>query len=54
MNAGLGLYMVKKIMEYHKGKCGVVNQANGVNFWLQIPIYEEKNKLQKEKNNAKQ
>ena len=54
MNAGLGLYMVKKIMEYHKGKCGVENQANGVNFWLQIPIYEEKNKLQKEKNNAKQ
>ena len=41
-------------MEYHKGKCGVENQANGVNFWLQIPIYEEKNKLQKEKNNAKQ
>lgn len=44
MNAGLGLYMVKKIMEYHKGKCGAENQANGVNFWLQIPVYEEKSK----------
>ena len=42
MNAGLGLYMVKKIMEYHKGKCGAENQANGVNFWLQIPIYKDK------------
>ena len=42
MNAGLGLYMVRKIVEYHKGKCGAENQANGVNFWIQIPIYEEK------------
>lgn len=37
-NAGLGLYMVRKIVEQHKGQCGAVNRDSGVEFWLKIPL----------------
>lgn len=37
-NAGLGLYMVKKIVDQHGGVCGVENKENGVQFWMRIPI----------------
>lgn len=36
-NAGLGLYLVKKIADQHGGSCGVQNKENGVEFWLRIP-----------------
>lgn len=37
-NAGLGLYLVKKIVEQHKGSCGVENKEKGVEFWMKIPL----------------
>lgn len=37
-NAGLGLYLVRKITEQHGGLCGVQNMENGVEFWLRIPV----------------
>lgn len=36
-NAGLGLYMVQKIVEQHHGSCGVENQEKGVEFWIELP-----------------
>ncbi|MDO4345097.1 MAG: HAMP domain-containing sensor histidine kinase [Eubacteriales bacterium] len=39
-NAGLGLYMVKKIVEQHGGTCGVENRENGVEFWMEIPLWQ--------------
>ncbi|MCD8078210.1 MAG: HAMP domain-containing histidine kinase [Lachnospiraceae bacterium] len=40
-NTGLGLYIVQKIVLIHHGSCGVENEANGVRFWLRIPLYKE-------------
>lgn len=37
-NAGLGLYQVKKIMEHHHGTYGVKNRADGVEFFVRIPL----------------
>lgn len=34
---GLGLYIVKDIMNRHQGACGVLNRQDGVEFWLKIP-----------------
>ncbi len=34
---GLGLYIVKDIMNRHCGTCGVLNREDGVEFWLKIP-----------------
>ena len=36
-NIGLGLFVVRKIVDKHKGSCGVQNMENGVLFWLQLP-----------------
>lgn len=36
-NAGLGLYMAKKIVEQHGGRCGAENQEKGVMFWMELP-----------------
>lgn len=36
-NIGLGLFVVRKIVNKHKGSCGVQNMENGVLFWLQLP-----------------
>lgn len=36
-NAGLGLYLVRKITEQHGGRCGVQNIENGVEFWIRMP-----------------
>lgn len=39
-NVGLGLYIVKCIIENHKGSYGVENKENGVEFFFEIPIVE--------------
>lgn len=36
MHAGLGLYIVKTIIEAHDGKYGVSNEKNGVTFWFSL------------------
>ena len=33
---GLGLSIVKSIMDMHKCECGFTNKENGVEFWFQI------------------
>ncbi|MDP4142891.1 MAG: HAMP domain-containing sensor histidine kinase [Bacillota bacterium] len=41
--AGLGLSIVKNIMELHNSKCGVENLPGGVRFWFQLEgVYNEK------------
>lgn len=37
-NAGLGLYLVKKIVEQHQGECGVENKGDGVEFWIRLAL----------------
>ena len=34
---GLGLYIVRKIMELHHAKYGIQNTSKGVVFWLEMP-----------------
>lgn len=34
---GLGLYIVKDIVQAHSGQCGVNNIENGAEFWIRIP-----------------
>ena len=31
------LFVVRKIVDKHKGSCGAKNMENGVLFWLQLP-----------------
>ena len=38
---GLGLWIVYKLVEDHKGSISAVNHANGVEFMLTLPIVEE-------------
>ena len=33
---GLGLYIVRKIMELHQAKYGIKNSSRGVLFWLEM------------------
>ncbi|MDD3174062.1 MAG: HAMP domain-containing sensor histidine kinase [Herbinix sp.] len=35
-NVGLGLYIVRTIMNAHQGKYGVINKKDGVEFWLSV------------------
>lgn len=37
-NVGLGLYIVKTITAAHGGRCGAVNEQEGVRFWLALPL----------------
>ena len=37
---GIGLTIVKTIMENHNNTCGVFNSENGVNFWFEFDIDE--------------
>lgn len=39
-NIGLGLYIVRSIMNAHHGRYGVLNRENGVVFWLSIKSIE--------------
>lgn len=34
---GLGLYIVKDIMNHHQGSCGALNREAGVEFWMRFP-----------------
>lgn len=34
---GLGLYIVRSIIEKHKGSYGVTNKEDGVEFWFELP-----------------
>ena len=36
--SGIGLSIVKAIVEQHKGEYGVENKENGVEFWFSLPI----------------
>lgn len=36
-STGLGLYIVRKIMELHHAKYGIKNSSSGVKFWFEIP-----------------
>lgn len=36
-STGLGLYIVKTIVQAHRGEIGVLNLENGVEFWFRIP-----------------
>lgn len=36
-HTGLGLYIVKSVIEMHNGKCGVRNLDGGVEFWFSLP-----------------
>jgi signal transduction histidine kinase len=40
-NAGLGLFLVKKIVDNHHGSCGVENREHGVEFWIRVPLVEK-------------
>ncbi len=35
-NIGLGLYIVRSIMNAHHGSCGVENKKDGVEFWISL------------------
>lgn len=42
--SGIGLSIVKAVMELHNRKCGVTNHKNGVEFWLELdtmPVKKE-------------
>ena len=34
---GLDFFVVRKIVDKHKGSCGAQNMENGVLFWFQLP-----------------
>lgn len=39
--SGIGLSIVKAIMESHHQRCGVKNFENGVEFWCELPLAKE-------------
>ena len=43
-NIGLGLFVVRKIVENHEGSCGVENKECGVTFWMELPEMKEAQK----------
>ena len=34
--SGIGLSIVKAIMELHNQQCGVINHEDGVEFWIEL------------------
>ena len=43
-NIGLGLFVVRKIVENHEGRCGVENKECGVTFWMELSEMKEAQK----------
>ena len=41
--SGLGLYLVKSIVELHHGKYGCENVENGVVFYIELPKVQKNN-----------
>jgi signal transduction histidine kinase len=41
-HAGLGLYIVKTILNAHGGAYGLINQEGGVLFWFSLPLISQK------------
>ncbi len=41
---GLGLYIVRDIVQAHNGQCGVKNRERGVEFWIRIPAMQKDGK----------
>ena len=37
-NIGIGLFIVRKIVEKHEGRCGAENMEEGVLFWIELPV----------------
>lgn len=37
-NIGIGLFIVRKIVEKHEGRCGAENMEDGVLFWMELPV----------------
>ena len=35
---GIGLSIVKAIMNSHNKECGVINRSSGVEFWFELDI----------------
>ncbi len=42
---GIGLSIVKAIMDRHNKECGVVNKENGVEFWFQLDCNNSEERL---------
>jgi signal transduction histidine kinase len=40
-HAGLGLYIVKTIINAHDGAYGLINNEGGVTFWFSLPLLEK-------------
>jgi signal transduction histidine kinase len=41
-HTGLGLYIVKTIVNAHDGAYGLINNTGGVTFWFTLPLTESK------------
>ena len=39
--SGIGLSVVKAVMDSFGQKCGVINYENGVEFWFELEIFDE-------------
>jgi signal transduction histidine kinase len=37
-HAGLGLYIVKTVIDAHGGTYGLINNTGGVTFWFMLPL----------------
>ncbi|MDU0297640.1 ATP-binding protein, partial [Paraclostridium sp. MRS3W1] len=35
---GLGLSIIREIINLHDGKCGVLNKKDGVEFWFELKL----------------
>ena len=42
---GIGLSIVKAIMDRHNKECGVVNKENGVEFWFRLDCNNSEERL---------
>ena len=45
--SGIGLSIVKAIMDSHHRECGVFNRENGVEFWFEVDCQNEVVQIEK-------